>query len=193
MGGLEDVGAGFEGAHQGGDGSLGDFAQMRFQLGKRLLDRVHVGAIGREVEQLGARGLDQLLDPRPLVGGQIVHDDNVAFREGRNEAVFHPVLEQGGGDRTIIGLRRHEPAKADAGDERDRLVMAVRHADAQPPSAPATPTFARQIGRGARFVDEDELLGIEIELSLEPFEALLQDVRPLLLRGVCGLFLNVTP
>jgi len=43
----------------------------------------------REVAQLGARGLDHLLDPRPLVGGQIVHDNDVAFRKRGNEAVFH--------------------------------------------------------------------------------------------------------
>jgi hypothetical protein len=43
------------------------------------------------------------------------------------------------------------------------------------------------------FVDEDELVGVEIELSPEPFEAFLQHVWALLLRGVRGLFLNVTP
>jgi len=36
---------------------------------------------------------------------------------------FHPFLEEGGVDRTIVGLRRYEPAKAYAGDERDRLVV----------------------------------------------------------------------
>ena len=150
-------------------------------------------ASGGEVAQLGARSLDQLLDPRPLVGGQIVHDNDVAFRKRGNKAVFHPFLEEGGVDRTIVGLRRHEPAKAYAGDERDRLVVAVRHAEAQPPPAPATPAFARHLGGGGRFVDEDELVGVEIELSLEPFEAFLQPVWALLLRGVRGLFLNVTP
>lgn len=88
---------------------------------------------------------------------------------------------------------RHEPAKANAGDKRDRLVMAVRNGGAQPPSAPAAPAFAREIGRGAGLVDEDELLGIEVELALKPFEATLQHVRALLLRSVPALFLNVTP
>lgn len=32
FGGFEDFGAGFERLHQAGDGSLGDFAQMSFQL-----------------------------------------------------------------------------------------------------------------------------------------------------------------
>ena len=43
------------------------------------------------------------------------------------------------------------------------------------------------------FIDEDKLVGVESELSLEPFEAFLQHVWALLLRGMRGLFLNVTP
>jgi hypothetical protein len=41
--GFEDFGASVERAHQAGDGSLGDLAQERFQLGIGLFDRVHVG------------------------------------------------------------------------------------------------------------------------------------------------------
>lgn len=45
-------------------------------------------------------------------------------------------------------------------------------------------------GRG--LVDEHEALGIEIELAVEPGLALLQDVGPLLLGRVRGLFLRVS-
>ena len=38
---------------------------------------------------------------------------------------YHPFLERGGVDRPVEGLLRHEAAKAQAGDERNRLVMAV--------------------------------------------------------------------
>jgi len=71
--------------------------------------------------------------------------------------------------------------------------MAVRHADPQPLSTPAAPAFARQIGRSAGLVDENELCRIEIELSGEPVPASFQHVRTLLLRSVCGLFLYVKP
>jgi hypothetical protein len=37
FGGFEDVGAGFERAHQAGDGSLGDFTQASLQLAWRPL------------------------------------------------------------------------------------------------------------------------------------------------------------
>ena len=72
MRGLEDFGAGFEGAHQARDGSFGDFAQEGFELGEGFFDGVHIRAVGWEISQLRARRLDELLDPRPLareIGG----------------------------------------------------------------------------------------------------------------------------
>jgi transposase len=127
------------------------------------------------------------------VGGQIVHDDNVAFRERGNETVFHPFFEEGGIDRTIVDFRRHEATKAQPRDQRDRLVVAVRHCGAQPSSAPATSGFSGQIGRGAGLIDEDKSRRVEIGLSLEPFEAALQHVRTLLLGGVRALLWNGPP
>jgi hypothetical protein len=50
---------------------------------------------------------------------------------------------------------------------------------------------ARHVGRGPSLIDEDEPLGIEIQLSLEPILASLYDVRTILLACVRGLFLRV--
>ena len=59
------------------------------------------------------------------------------------------------------------------------------------PAALAAPGPAPQVGnlgRGAGLIDEDELLGIEIGLSVEPGLAADGDIRPLLLGGVRGFF-----
>src|SRR5208337_3583490 len=72
--------------HQAGDGSLGDLAQIGLQLRKSLLDRVHVRAVGRQISQFGPCGFYELFDPRSLVGRQIVHDDDIALREGGNQS-----------------------------------------------------------------------------------------------------------
>ena len=56
---------------------------LSFEIG--FFDGVHVRTVGRQISQLGSRRLDELLDPWPLVARQIVHDDDVAFRECRNE------------------------------------------------------------------------------------------------------------
>ena len=88
---------------------------------------------------------------------------------------------------------RHEAAKAQAGDERDRLVMAVRNGGSQPSTTPAATAFARHVRRGPGFVDENQLCRIEVGLPGEPGAPLLQNVRALLLLGMRGLFLNVIP
>ncbi len=90
-------------------------------------------------------------------------------------------------DRPVESLLRHETGKAKAGDERDRLVMAVRNGGAQSPPASAASAFASQIRGRPGLVDEHELRRIEIELPGEPVPALIHNVRALLLIGVRGL------
>src|SRR5215213_2765611 len=62
------------------DGSLVGFTQQGLELGKDLLDRVKVGRIRRQEEQLGAGGADQPADRLALVAAEIVHDDDDAGR-----------------------------------------------------------------------------------------------------------------
>ncbi len=67
--------------------------------------------------------------------------------------------------------------------------MSVWNAGAQPLSFGCTPVFAGHIGRGPGLVDEDELFGIEVELTVEPSLAPFLYVRPILLARMGGLFL----
>ena len=143
------------------------------------------------MSQFGSGGFYELLDLRSLVAREIVHDDDIALRQRGNEALLHPILEQGGIDRPVENLGRDQAGKTDAGDERDRLVMAVRNRGAQASSSPAASIFARQIGGSAGLVDENESQRIEVGLPGEPLPALPQNVGALLLLGVRGLFLTV--
>ena len=52
---------------------------------------------------------------------------------------------------------------------------------------------AGHVGRGPRLVDEHEALWFEVDLFLEPVQALLQDVGAILLNRVASLFLRVMP
>jgi hypothetical protein len=133
-----------------------------------------------------------LFDPRSFVGRQIVHDDDIALREGGNQTFPHPFLEQGGVHRLVVDLRRRKPSKAQSGNEGDCLVMPVREGGPQAPSAPAASMRSSEIGGSAGLIDEDEFRGIKIELGGEPVPALLQNVRAPLLLGVRCLFLKVT-
>jgi hypothetical protein len=64
--------------------------------------------------------------------------------------------------------------------------VSERDAGAQPLAPPATAIAPRHVGAGPGFVDEDQLLGIKIELAIEPVLASLQDVRAILLGLFCA-------
>ena len=66
--------------------------------------------------------------------------------------------------------------------------MAVRDGGPAALAAPGAAPPAGHLGRGAGLVDEDELLGIETGLGVEPELAAGNDIRPLLLGGVRGFF-----
>ena len=73
---------------QGVDGSPRHFAQCVFDLGEDLFDGVHVGAVGRQELLFRRGGLDGWADAGDLVRGEIVHDDEVARLERRDEDLF---------------------------------------------------------------------------------------------------------
>ena len=69
--------------------------------------------------------------------------------------------------------------------------MAVWNERPQALTPPAAAMPAGHVGGSPGLVDEDQTLWIEIELGLEPGPAPLQDVGPILLGGMGGLFLRV--
>jgi len=74
------------------------------------------------------------------------------------------------------------------GHEGRGLPVPMRHAGAQALAASAAAMTPRHVGRCPGLVDEDQPLGIEIELAIEPRLALLQDVGAILLGGVRRLY-----
>jgi len=71
--------------------------------------------------------------------------------------------------------------------------MAVWHAGSATLASKCTSTQTRQLRRETGFIDEDQLLRVQVELTIKPNAPTLQDIRPVLLQCVCGLFLNVHP
>jgi hypothetical protein len=61
-----------DGAPEAGDGAFGGLAEEGLELGEGVLDRIEVGAVGWEGEELGGRGLDEGTDLRPPVAREIV-------------------------------------------------------------------------------------------------------------------------
>jgi hypothetical protein len=149
------------------------------------------GLLGREVEKACAGGFDQLTHVRPLVAGQIVHDDDVALVQFRDEDLLDVSLESETVDGSVDDKRRDEAAQRQGSNEGRGFPMSVRNADPQALTARSATVTARHVGGGPGLVDEDQALGVEIELPFEPGLALLRDVGAALLGSVRGLFLRV--
>lgn len=71
------------------------------------------------------------------------------------------------------------------------LPVPVRYPNPEPFATPAATVSPRHVGRGPGFIDEDQLVRIEIELAIEPGLPLLYDIGAILLRRMGGLFLRV--
>src|SRR3546814_6644966 len=89
------------------------------------LDRVQVGRIWWQVEQLGLGGTDGLADSWTFVAGEVVHDDDVARCEGGHEELLDPFGKAGPVDRLIEDARCIAPVAAQRGDEGHGAPMAI--------------------------------------------------------------------
>jgi hypothetical protein len=65
--GVKDAMSRSDGLPQAVDGAVSGFAQHRRELGEGVLDWIEVGAVRRQVEQLGPGGLDQIAHCRSPV------------------------------------------------------------------------------------------------------------------------------
>jgi len=163
-------------------------AQGRFELGEDLFDWVEIGAIGRQIEQICALGFDGLSDARDLVGGQIVHDDDISGLESGGEELLGPdpeglavhgaIKRQGCGDAVV----------AKCCEEGGGAPVTVRGFRQQSLADRTAPAAAHHVGGEAGFVDEDEAVDIEDWLLLNPVFPSGLDVRPVLLGCVKGFF-----
>ena len=188
MGGSEAVKQAADAIVESRNGALFGLAQVCLELSKGRLDRIEVGAIGRQVAELSSGRLDELAHLVELVGGQIVHDHDVAGRQRGKQALadildkdhaVHRAIDDEGCRKTVLAQGGHEG-----------------HGLPMPPGNPADHPLAtfgasiepRHVGAGSRLIDEDKLLRIQCLLLGPPSRAPLGDVRSLLLGGVRDFF-----
>jgi hypothetical protein len=122
------------------------------------------------------------------VAGQVVHDDDIAGTQIRNQDHFHISLEGDAIDRPTEHEGRDHAPEREAGNDGPRLPVSGGHAHAQPLAARGASMGAGHIGLGPCLIDEDETVGIEVGLAVEPVSASPQDVWAVPLARVRGLF-----
>lgn len=169
-------------------GTLGGFAHQVLELGEDLLDRIQVGTVGRQEQQLGAGATDRRADGGPFVAAQIIHDDDVAGRERRHEALLDIVGEALAIDRLIEHARRVDPVAAQRREEGHRAPMTVGHLGMEPFANGRPAAQRRHVGLRPGFVDEDEAGWIKPALILLPLFAPPCDRGPELFGGQHAFF-----
>ena len=165
------------------DGSLLGVAHPVLDLGEGLLDRIEVGGVGRQVPEPGAGGPDHLPDGRRLVGAEIVHDDDVAGLQDRDELLLDIGAEAFAVDRSVEDARGGEPVAAQRAEEGQRAPVAVRGKAAQALALRSPAAQRRHVGLDPGLVDEDQPARIETGLPGSPALPPAGDVGAGLLKG----------
>ena len=109
LGRAEDVCGVADGLPEFGDGAGGAAFEVGLELGEGHLDRVEIGAVGRQEAELGPDPVNGLADGGAAVGGKVVHYHDVAGLErwhlhlvyvGEEGGPMHGAVEHHGGGRS---------------------------------------------------------------------------------------------
>src|SRR5207248_7785270 len=158
-----------------------------------VFDRIEVGTIRRQIAEFGATGFDSLPDAGDLVGGQIVHDYDVAWAQGWRQHLLDPCEEALSIHRPVQKHRCNEACERETADKSDGFPMTVRNSGAATLAFWRPATKARHLRRKAALIDKDQVFGIKIVLAVDPILARGPYISALLLAGMGGLFLCVRP
>ena len=99
---------------------------------------------------------------------EIVHDDDVALPQGRDEDLVDVEAERLAVDRPVEEPWRLDPVVPQGGEERHRPPVAVRHLGGQALAARRPAPERSHVGLGPGLVDEDEAGGIDEPLPRRP-------------------------
>ena len=167
-------------------GPFGRVTEQGFELGEDLFNRVEIRGVRRQEAQGGPHPLKGRPHGRTLVAAQIVHNDDIAGGEGRQQTLFDIGQEAGAVERAIEDTRSGNPVVAQRRHQGQRVPVAVGAGGAQP-LAPGTAAMAAgHVGLGPGLIQEHEPARIKLALlALPPAPG---DVRPLLLGGHQAFF-----
>lgn len=159
------------------DGSGRCVAHQMLELGEDLLDRIEIGTVGRQEQQVRADGTDRLASCFAFVGAEIVEDNDVALGQGRDQNLFHIGCEDIAVDRPVDHPWRVDAVMAQGSDEREGLPVPEWHARIEPLSARAPAAQGGHVGLDPRLVEENQASGINPALIGLPTRPLAGDIR----------------
>src|SRR3984885_7656155 len=125
---------------------------------------------------------------RPNMTAEVVHDDNVAWREDREENLLDVSAEACAIDRSVDDAGRGEPVATQRRQESERLPFAERRFGDEALTSGASAVGARHVGFGPGLIDEHKPPRIDPRLTRLPPFTPPGDVRTVLFGGAKAFF-----
>ena len=169
-------------------GSLCGLAHEVFEFGKDLLNRVQIGAIGRQKDKARPLAPDGLAHRLALVAGKVVHDHDIAFVEGWGQLMGDIGKKGLGVDRAIIDPWCIDPVMAKSGDKGHGFPMTMGREPLQALPFRGPAAQGSHVGLGPCFVDKDQTGRINPTLILFPALPEPRHLCPLLFDCQRGFF-----
>jgi len=177
-----------DGDADGVGGSRGSFTQQMLELGEHLLDGVQVWGVFRQEEEFGTGGPYGSANSLSLMTAEIVHDDNVAGSQGRDEKLLDIDLKRLAVDRTVEEPWGIDAIMTERGEEGHGLPATVGDLGPEPRAARRPSPERRHVGLGPSLIEEDQAAGFNPVLIGQPPRAPSRDVGAILFAGEHGFF-----
>lgn len=174
-------------------GSCRRLAQVRFEFGKGLFNRIEVGTIRRQVADAHPASGEQRGDTLNFVGGEVIEDERVTFAQLRTEHVLEINREDLGIDRTFDQKGSGDAFMAQSRDKGGTLPVTVRQSTGATLAHRAAPVTASQLGVQPCLIDKHQLTDIPGWLLSAPKPAGGFNVRSILLGGARRFFYSLAP
>ncbi len=124
-------------------------------FGEGLFDRIEIGGVWRQVPEPCAGRLDQAAQGSRLVAAEIVHDDDIARVELRDEKLLDIGAEAFAVNWAVEQTRSGEAVAAQGAEESQRPPVAMRRETSHPFAfRPPSPQWSH-IGLDPGLVDKD--------------------------------------
>jgi len=173
---------------EGVDRARPGVAQQVFELCEDLLDRVQIGRVFGQEQQLGASRSDRLPNGFSFVAGEIVHHHEITNFERGHQHPLDIDREAFAVDRAVEDPWGVDAVMAQRRQKGHGFPMPVRNLGFEP-VAPRRPTPERRhVGLGPGLVDEDQACRVDPGLIFFPLLTPARDVLAILLAGEHGFF-----
>lgn len=158
------------------------------ELGEDLLDRVEIGAVGRQEDHMSANGADCCSGGLALVRAKVVQDHDISLCECGDEHRLDIGCEEIAVDRPVDDPWCIDTIMAKRGDEGEGFPVPVRGACIEP--LPTQPPAAQgcHVGLDPRLIDEHEPFEVNLMLMCLPADAFASNIPTGLFRRKHGFF-----